>query len=117
MQVMNKVPLLFFFLIFLSSASFSEERISKSERATITSFAILSMYETKCADLTDFGYEMFIKIVKDQESKGRNIWVMDAYQEGYKRMSGFFGANSKSVACREIRKVINKMPIFNQMIN
>ena len=117
MQVMNKVPLLFVFLISLSSISTAEERISKSERATITSLAILSMYESKCADLTDFGYEMFIKIVSDQESKGRNIWVTDAYQEGYKRTSEFFRSNSRTVACRELRVIIKKMPIFNQMIN
>ncbi len=114
---MKKTFLLFVFLIFFSSTSLSLERISKSERATITSFAILSMYETKCDDLTDFGYEMFIQIVSAQESKGRNIWVMDAYQEGYKKMSGFFDANSRTVACREIRGALKKMPIFNQMIN
>ena len=72
---MKKVLLLFVFLIFFSTASLSAERVSKSEKATITSLAILSMYETKCANLTDFGYEMFIKIVSDQESKGRNIWL------------------------------------------
>ena len=109
--------LLFVFLISLSAISAAEERISKSERATITSLAILSMYETKCADLTDFGYEMFIKIVSDQESKGRNIWLTDAYQEGYKRMSEFFRSNSRTVACRELRLIIKKMPIFNHMIN
>ena len=109
--------LLFVFLISLSAISAAEERISKSERATITSLAILSMYETKCADLTDFGYEMFIKIVSDQESKGRNIWLTDAYQEGYKRTSEFFRSNSRTVACRELRLIIKKMPIFNHMIN
>jgi len=114
---MKKVLPLFVFLIFFSTASLSEERVSKSEKATITSLAILSMYETKCANLTDFGYEMFIKIVSDQESKGRNIWLMDAYQEGYKRISEFFRSNSSTVACRELRVIIKKMPIFNQMIN
>ena len=109
--------LLFVFLISLSAISAAEERISKSERATITSLAILSMYETKCADLTDFGYEMFIKIVSDQESKGRNIWLTDAYKEGYQRTSEFFRSNSRTVACRELRVIIKKMPIFNQMIN
>jgi hypothetical protein len=114
---MRKLLLLFVFLIFFSTASLSAERVSKSEKATITSLAILSMYETKCANLTDFGYEMFIKIVSDQESKGRNIWLMDAYQEGYKRISEFFRSNSSTVACRELRVIIKKMPIFNQMIN
>ena len=114
---MKKVLPLFVFLIFFSTASLSQERVSKSERATITSLAILSMYETKCANLTDFGYEMFIKIVSDQESKGRNIWLTDAYKEGYQRTSEFFRSNSRTVACRELRVIIKKMPIFNQMIN
>ena len=108
---------IFVTLLLFSLQGNTAERISKSEIATITSLAILSMYETKCADLTDFGYEMFIKIVSDQESKGRNIWLTDAYKEGYQRTSEFFRSNSRTVACRELRVIIKKMPIFNQMIN
>ena len=114
---MKFLKILFISILIISLQVNASERISKSERATITSFAILSMYEAKCDDLTDFGYEMFIQIVRAQESKGRDIWSMEAYQEGYKKMSGFFEANSRTVACREIRGALKKMPIFNQMIN
>lgn len=103
-------------ILIVSLQTNASERISQSERAAITSLSILSVYESKCADLTPFGYETYIQIVRDQENKGRNIYSLVDYQEGLKRTLGFYNSNSNKVSCREIRKIIKSMPVFNQMI-
>jgi len=114
-----KSLIIIIFAVFLSISlqANAAERISKSERASITSLSILSVYESKCADLTQFGYDAFINVVRDQESKGRNIYSMEDYQAGSKRTLAFFKSNSRTTSCRELRKIIKSMPLFNQMIN
>jgi hypothetical protein len=111
------INIIFVALLLISLQANAAERISKSERASITTLSILSVYESKCEDLTPFGYESFIQVVRHQESKGRNIYLMEDYQAGLKRTLGFFKSNGRTVACRELRKIIKSMPLFNQMIN
>ena len=111
------INIIFLTFLLISLQAQAAQRISKSEKASISYMAVLSVYETKCENLSKFGYQMMTAIVSDQESKGRNIYSMDAFQEGLSRISELFRVKSKVAACKEIRSIVKASPLVNQMIN
>ncbi|MEO1943312.1 MAG: hypothetical protein ABGY11_03350 [Candidatus Thioglobus sp.] len=56
--------------------------MGKSEKAAITVTGLLSVYASRCGDLTAFGDRMYLSVAKAQEDKGLLLWNIAEFKEG-----------------------------------
>ncbi len=106
----------FFVLALLMVGQVNAEFVGKSERATITAIGLLSIYATRCGDLTPFGDKMYLLVVKAQEDKGLRIWNIAEFQEGVNKFNGFIRRDGLSETCGVMRKTLKSMPVWNKAI-
>jgi hypothetical protein len=112
----TKLKLVLAIVLIASTSAWAGERISKSEAASMTFLGALSVYETKCADFTDFGYETYKAAYQDQLRKGRNMYSMKEFIYGIKLANNDL-SKGRSLGCSILRQVILSEPIFRRFIN
>jgi hypothetical protein len=114
LRVFDKKVFAVFMLLMV--AQVNAEFVGKSERAAITVTGLLSVYASKCGDLTPFGDRMFILVAKAQEDKGLLLPNIAEFQEGVDKFNGFIQRDGLSETCSVIRKAFKSMPIWNKAI-
>jgi hypothetical protein len=114
LRIFDKRVFAVFTLLMVAQAH--AEFVGKSERATITVTGLLSVYASKCGDLTPLGDRMFLLVVKAQEDKGLLLSNIAEFQEGMDKFNGFIRRDGLSETCSVIRKTFKSMPIWNKAI-
>ena len=106
----------FFVLALLMVGQVNAEFVGKSERAAVTVTGLLSVYASKCGDLTPLGDRMFLLVAKAQEDKGLLLPNIAEFKEGVNKFNGFIQRDGLSETCSVIRKAFKSMPIWNKAI-
>jgi hypothetical protein len=106
----------FFVLALLMVGQVNAEFVGKSERAAVTVTGLLSVYASKCGDLTPLGDRMFLLVAKAQEDKGLLLPNIAEFKEGVDKFNGFIQRDGLSETCSVIRKAFKSMPIWNKAI-
>ena len=92
------------------------EFVGKSEKAAITVVGLLSVYASRCGNLTTLGDKLYLIVVRAQEDKGLQIWNIAEFQEGVNKFNGFIETDGLVKTCGAIRKAMKSMPIWNKAI-
>ena len=103
-------------LVCLSTLTHAEF-IGKAEKAAVGMMAIFSIYSSKCGDLTPFGDQVYLKIVADQERKGRLMWDMKEFTSANDRMIASIKNNGLSATCDTIYRTIKAAPGLNRSLD
>jgi hypothetical protein len=111
---MKKLTILLFSIL-ISFNSYGEF-VGKSEKAAITVTGLLSVYASRCGDLTAFGDRMYLSVVKAQEDKGLLLWNIAEFKEGVNKFNGSIQRDGLSETCNVIRQIFRSMPIWNKAI-
>jgi hypothetical protein len=111
---MKKLTIILFSIL-ISFNSYAEF-VGKSEKAAITVTGLLSVYASRCGDLTAFGDRMYLSVAKAQEDKGLLLWNIAEFKEGVNKFNGFIQRDGLSETCSVIRKAFKSMPIWNKAI-
>jgi hypothetical protein len=94
----------------------ASEFVGRSEKAAIGTMGILSVYSSKCGDLTSFGNDIYLKIASAQEAKGRLIYDMKEFRDAVSRMNAFIKKDGLSKTCDVIYKIVKLTPILNKSL-
>ena len=114
LRIFDKKVFAVFMLLMV--AQVNAEFVGKSEKAAITVTGLLSVYASRCGDLTAFGDRMYLSVVKAQEDKGLLLWNIAEFKEGVNKFNGFIQRDGLSETCSVIRKAFKSMPIWNKAI-
>ena len=111
---MKKLTILLFSIL-ISFNSYGEF-VGKSEKAAIAVTGLLSVYASRCGDLTAFGDRMYLSVVRAQEDKGLLLWNIAEFKEGVNKFNGSIQRDGLSETCNVIRQIFRSMPIWNKAI-